>query len=246
MDVTTATFEREVLEASKTMPVVVDFWAPWCGPCRTLGPIIEKVASSFAGRVKLVKLNSDESPEVSGALNIRSIPNVIAFRDGRPVAQFVGALPESQVRTFFEKLLPSAAEQALMRAEALLEQGHLEEAEQALAEVKSDPSLADRVAALKLRIGYARAGNDGTNEAVLLERLAANPVDHEARLTLASSYAAAGRYRDAMEQLLEIIRREKDWRDGEARRQLLGLFNVASEESGLVAEYRRKLASALH
>jgi putative thioredoxin len=246
MDVTTATFEREVLEASKTMPVVVDFWAPWCGPCRTLGPIIEKVASAFAGRVKLVKLNSDESPEIAGALNIRSIPNVIAFRDGRPVAQFVGALPESQVRTFFEKLLPSAAEESLARAEALLEQGQIDQAEQTLAEVKSDPSLADRVAALKLRIGYARTGQDGASETALAERVAADPSDYEARLALASSYAAAGRYRDAMEHLLEIVRRERNWRDGEARRQLLGLFNVAAADSGLVAEYRRKLASALH
>src|SRR5262245_38241758 len=94
MDVTPATFEREVLEASKTMPVVVDFWAPWCGPCRTLTPIIEKIAATFRGRVKLVKVNSDDNPQLSQAFQIRSIPNVIAFKDGKPAAQFLGALPE--------------------------------------------------------------------------------------------------------------------------------------------------------
>src|SRR5690606_8970308 len=135
MDVTTATFEQEVLEASRRLPVVVDFWAPWCGPCRTLGPIIEKVAADYAGRVKLVKVNSDENGEIAAALDVRSIPNVIAFRDGRPVAQFVGAQPESQVRAFFERLLPSEAEQMLARAEQRLADGRIDDAERVLAEI---------------------------------------------------------------------------------------------------------------
>ncbi len=246
MDVTTATFEQEVLEASRRLPVVVDFWAPWCGPCRTLGPIIEKVAADYAGRVKLVKVNSDENGEIAAALDVRSIPNVIAFRDGRPVAQFVGAQPESQVRAFFERLLPSEAEQMLARAEQRLADGRIDDAERVLAEIKSAPELAERIDALKLRIRYARAGADGADEAALHERIAANPADHEARLALAGLYAGAGRYRDAMETLLEIVRRDKDWRDGEARRQLVGLFTIASDDPRLVSEYRRKLASALH
>jgi len=128
MDVTTATFQTEVLEASKSLPVVVDFWAPWCAPCRSLTPILEKVARDYAGRVKVVKVNSDENQELSQSFSIRSIPNVIAFKDGRPAAQFTGAIPEGQVRAFFDKLLPSESELALARAEGLFAEGKLEEA----------------------------------------------------------------------------------------------------------------------
>jgi putative thioredoxin len=246
MDVTTATFEQEVLEASKSLPVVVDFWAPWCGPCRALGPIIEKVAGELEGRVKLVKVDSDENPELSAAFGIRSIPNVIAFKDGRPAAQFLGAQPEAQVRAFIEKLLPSAAEQALERAEALFAAGDIDGTEQALAAVAREPDLKPRIAALEHGIAYARAGTEGPTEEELRAKLAADPDDHEARLALAFAFAAGRRYAEAMEELLEIVRRGKDWRDGEARKQLLALFDLAAAEPALVAEYRRKLASALH
>ncbi len=246
MDVTTATFESEVLSASRTMPVVVDFWAPWCGPCRSLGPLIEKVAADFTGRVKLVKVNSDEHSELASTFGVRSIPNVIAFKDGRPAAQFVGALPEPQVRDFFEKLLPSAAEQQVAVAEQHFAAERLEEAERSLEGIKPDPELAARVDALRHGIAYARARTDGPDEATLDARLSADPDDHDARLALASRYAAERRFREAMEALLEIARRARDWRDGEARKQLLALFSLAAAEPQLVAEFRRKLASALH
>src|SRR5690606_27708585 len=246
MDVTTATFEQEVLEASKRLPVVVDFWAPWCSPCRTLGPTIEKVAADYVGRVKLVKVNTDENDDIAAVFNIRSIPNVIAFRNGRPVAQFIGAQPESQVRAFFERLLPSEAERLLAQAEQLLAEGRLDDAEKVLSAIKSAPELAEQIDALRLRIQYARLGASGEDEAALRERLAANPADHDARLALAGLLAAARRYRDAMEQLVEIVRRDRNWRDGEAKRQLLGLFTLASDDPQLVSEYRRKLGSALH
>lgn len=245
MDVGTASFEQEVLEASKQLPVVVDFWAPWCGPCRALTPIVEKVAREFAGRIKLVKVNSDENPELSSAFGVRSIPNVIAFKDGRPAAQFLGAVPEGQVRAFMQKLLPSPSELALARAEAAFAAHRLEEAERELASVEADPSWDARAAALRQGIAYARAGKEGPSEAELRSRVAANPADHEARLALAGLHAGQRRYREAMDELLELVRRARDWRDGEARRQLVALFSLVGDPD-LVSEYRRKLAAALY
>jgi len=244
-DVTTKTFEKEVLEASKTVPVVVDFWAPWCGPCRSLTPIIEKVVGEFKGRVKLVKVNSDDNPELSQAFQIQSIPNVIAFKDGRAVSQFIGAQPETQVRAFVEKLLPSQMEAALKNAEALLAAGNIDDAERQLAVIKSDPSIAARIEAVRQGIAYARAGDQGPAEAELRAKLEANPADHESRLALAGVYASQRRYQEAMDELLEILKRAKNWREGEARKQLISLFTLAASQPALVAEYRRKLASAM-
>jgi len=246
MDVTTASFELEVIEASKTLPVVVDFWAPWCGPCRALTPVLEKVAADYAGRVKLVKINSDENQELSAAFNIRSIPNVIAFKDGRAAAQFMGAVPEGEVRAFFDRLLPSASELALARAEAHYAAARMDEAEKELGEVQPDSDTDARVDALRQGIAFARAGKDGLGEADLKARIAANPADFEARAALAARYAARRLYREALEELLEIVRRAKAWKDGEARKQMVAIFNLAADDPDLVSEYRRKLSSALY
>jgi putative thioredoxin len=245
MDVSTPTFELEVLEAFKSLPVVVDFWAPWCAPCRALTPILEKVARDYEGRVKVVKVNSDENQELSQSFAIRSIPNVIAFKDGRPAAQFMGAVPEGEVRAFFDKLLPSASELALAKAEALFGKGKLDEAEAELAKVKPDPEWDARVEAVRQGIAYAKAGKTGPGEPELKAKLAANPADHDTRAALAALYAGKQRYREAMDELLEIVRRAKDWKEGEARKQILNLFNLAGEPE-LVSEYRRKLSSALY
>jgi len=243
MDIDSRTFEAEVLEVSKTTPVLVDFWAPWCAPCRALGPILEKLEREYEGRFKLAKVNSDEQPELAQAFGVRSIPDVVAFRDGKPVAHFLGALPESQVRAFIDKLMPSPFEAAIAEAESRIAQGDLAEAERLLSNVPPEPAWDARVEALRAAIGYGRAGGDA---AALAARVQADPADLEARFALAQREAAARRYREAMAQLLEIVRRDKGWRDGEARRQLLHLFSLAGGDPELVSEYRRKLATALY
>ena len=190
-------------------------------------------------------MNSDENQELSQSFAIRSIPNVIAFKDGRPAEQFMGAIPEGEVRAFFDKLLPSASQLALASAEALFAEGKFDDAEKELAKVKPDPDWDARVASVKQGIAYARAGKSGPGEAELKAKLAANPADHDTRAALAALYAGKKRYREALDELLEIVRRAKDWKEGEARKQILNLFNLSGEPE-LVSEYRRKLSSALY
>src|SRR3954468_22399707 len=152
MDIDTTTFEAQVLEASRQVPVLVDFWAPWCAPCRALGPILEKLEREYAGRFRLAKVNSDEQAEIAQAFGVRSIPDVVAFRDGKPVAHFLGALPESQVRAFIDKLLPSPFEASIAAAEQAIAEGRPDDAEKLLADVPYNIDWETRVEALRAAI----------------------------------------------------------------------------------------------
>jgi putative thioredoxin len=158
----------------------------------------------------------------------------------------MGALPEQQVRAFMEKLVPSQVELALRNAETLFAAGNLDDAERQLDVIKPEPSIAARIEALRQGIAFARAGSSGPAEAELRAKLEGDPADHETRLVLAGVYASQRKYREAMDELLEIVRRAKTWRDGEARKQLLALFGLAAGQPDLVAEYRRKLGSLLY
>ncbi len=280
VDVDARNFTREVIEASKQVPVVIDFWAPWCGPCKVLKPMLEKLAEEYGGKFKLAKINSDESLDLAQEFGVRSIPDVRALRNGKQVGAFVGALPLPQLRAFVDKLIPSPSELERTRAadlraagqspeaaaalrksieldpkndlaridlaELLIEQKQFDEADALLGEVRPDVTRDARVEALRQSIGFARAGQSGPSEEDLVRRLAGSPEDLASRLLLANLYAGRKNYRAAMDELLEIIGRNKDFNEGAARKQMVAIFSLAASEPDLVGEYRRKLSSALY
>ena len=272
-----AEFERQVLEESRRRPVVVDFWAPWCGPCRSLKPILEKLADEYGGKFLLAKVNADENQELSARYGVRGIPAVKAFSQGRLADEFSGALPEAAVREFLDRLVPKPAEVLRLKADEqlrrgdvsgalkllaeaaaldpanewvrvdaaaiMLDMGELAEAQRLLQEVRLDDA---RVVQLRSRLEFAQAAASGESAEALAARIARNSDDLQARLQLAKLLAAARDYAGAMEQMLEVVRRDRRYGDDAGRRALLAVFELLGSGHPLVGEYRRKLASALN
>jgi putative thioredoxin len=282
-DTTTAAFRQDVIQESAKQPVLVDFWAPWCGPCKQLTPVIEKAVKAAGGKVKLVKMNIDEHPQIPGQLGIQSIPAVIAFTKGQPVDGFMGALPEGQVKGFIERLVgpvgPSAAEDLLAEADARVAQGDaagaaelyaavlakdpenlaavaalaklhlelddLEGAKRFLAMApkgkENDPAIAGARAAIELAEQAASLGDVGE----LQRRIESNPLDHQARFDLALALNARGQREEAVDQLVEIVRRDRNWNEDGARKQLVQLFEAWGPTDEMTLLGRRRLSSVL-
>jgi len=275
LDVGFADFQQAVLEESMHRPVLVDFWAPWCGPCKSLKPVLEKLAAEYGGKFLLAKVNSDDNQELATRYGVRGIPSVKAFIDGEPVDEFSGALPESEVRAFLDRLVPGPADElraqaaelrlagdisaALQKlaeaskidtdhlgvrldaAEIMLDLGEADEASRLIAGVPDD--VDPRVPQLKARLQFMGAA--GEDEAALTARVAADENDLEARLKLANLLVAAGQVEAGMDQLLEIVRRDRSFGDDIGRKTLLSVFDLLGGGE-LLSRYRRMLASALH
>ena len=282
-DTTTQTFVKDVIEESKRQPVLVDFWAEWCGPCKQLGPVLEKAVRAAKGKVKLVKMDIDKHPSIPGQLGIQSIPAVFAFVNGQPVDGFLGALPESQVTAFIERLtkdrLGGEEQDLLKSADDLLAKddaagaadlyaqvlaqdsgnlaalggltrsyvrtGALEQAKQTLALVpeakRNDPAVATARAALEVSEQAKAVGPIADLEA----KVAGNPLDHQARFDLALALNGKGQRQDAVDNLLEIVKRDRKWNDDGARKQLVQFFEAWGPTDEATVEGRRKLSSIL-
>ena len=282
-ETTTQGFTKDVIQESQKQPVLVDFWAPWCGPCKQLTPILEKVIRAAKGKAKLVKMNIDDHPQIPGQMGIQSIPAVIAFVKGQPVDGFLGALPESQINGFVERVIKDKVggedEDLLKAADAALAEGDAAEAADLYAQILAqDPTHVAALAGLAraylktgaieqakqtlalipeakhgdTAVAAARAAIELAEQAASLgpipeleQKVAANPLDHQARFDLATGLNAHGKRAEAADHLLAIVKRDRKWNDDAARKQLVQFFEAWGPADEATLDGRKKLSSIL-
>jgi putative thioredoxin len=282
-DVTTQSFMKDVIEESKRQPVLVDFWAEWCGPCKQLTPVLEKAVRAAKGKVKLAKMDIDKHPAIPGQMGIQSIPAVIAFVNGQPADGFLGALPEGQVADFIARItkgkLGGEAQDHLKAADEMLAAGNAVEAVELYAQVLQDePSSVPALAGLARAYVHTGAFEQAKQTLALIpeakrhdaaaiaaqsalevaeqaqsagpigeleQKVAANPLDHQARFDLAVALNAAGKRDEAADQLVAIVKRDRKWNDDGARKQLVQFFEAWGPTDEATVSGRRKLSSVL-
>ncbi len=287
-DGTEATFMADVIEGSAEVPVIVDFWATWCGPCKTLGPMLEDAVKAAKGKVKMVKIDVDQEQRLAGALAqqglpLQSIPTVVAFHQGRPVDMFQGAVPQSQIKEFIDKLSALSGDgglaDAVAAAEEMLDEGAAVDAAQVFAGILGeDPENAAAMAglarahitmgeidkaegllntapdaltdapeieAVRAQIELARQAENAGPLAELSGAVDANPDDHQARFDYAQALHAGGQVQEAVDQLLELFRRDREWNDGAAKSQLFTIFDALTPQDPIALNGRRKLSSMI-
>jgi putative thioredoxin len=264
IDATVGNFMTAVVEASSTTPVLVDFWAPWCGPCRTLMPLLDRIADDYAGRFILAKVNTEEQTQLATHFQIRSIPTVMLVHRGEVVEQFTGLQPEAAIRALLDRHVAPAGDAAPDQAQdgdpppandrlspeaviaRLLDQRDAAGAATAIEALAAEKGDHSGLPALRARLAFVEAANAHPDVAALRGALEANPADPESRHALAAHHAVAGDYATALAEWLEMMRRSRSYGDDLARRSLLQAFDVLGEQHDLVTLYRRRMASLLH